>query len=82
MILQIGRVDLVLVLDAEESTLKKNLLLRTKSSGRIDDRNDAIEARLAFFRENTLAVIKHYDDEGRLVIVSLQRMASYNKLEK
>ena len=73
----------MLVLDAEESTLKKNLLLRTKSSGRIDDRNDAIEARLVFFRENTLAVIKHYDDEGRLVIVSIYikstSLSSYNQ---
>ena len=64
----------MLVLDAEESTLRKTLLQRIKSSGRIDDKNDAIEARLAFFQEKTLPVIKHYDDEGRLVIVSIYQI--------
>ena len=69
-----GRVDLVFVLDSEESTLRESLNQRKRSSGRKDDTADAIESRLAFFRENTLPVIKHYDDEGRLVIVSVKQI--------
>ena len=66
--------DLVFVLDSEESTLRESLNQRKRSSGRKDDTVDAIESRLAFFRENTLPVIKHYDDEGRLVIVSVKQI--------
>ncbi|KAK2184381.1 hypothetical protein NP493_268g03045 [Ridgeia piscesae] len=72
----VGRVDLVFVLDSEESTLRESLNQRKRSSGRKDDTVDAIESRLAFFRENTLPVIKHYDDEGRLVIIDGERAKS------
>ena len=64
--------DLVFVLDSEEVSLRDTLTRRSKTSGRADDKVDAIESRLATFRENTLPVIKQYDDEGRLVIVSIR----------
>lgn len=72
----VGRVDLVFLLDSEETTLRESLNQRKKLSGRKDDTADAIESRLAFFRENTLPVIKHYDDEGRLVIIDGERVRS------
>lgn len=51
--------------------MQERLLKRGKDSGRIDDNLNAISSRLTAFRNNTLPVLKHYDDEGKLVVVSL-----------
>jgi len=67
----IGRVDLAFILDCEEQYLIARLANRQKVTGRIDDNESAVQARVNFFREKTLPVIKHFDDMGKLAVVSV-----------
>ena len=68
--------DVMLVLDCEESKLHEKLTERSKESGRPDDSAEAISARIAHFKKNVLPVIKHYDDKGKIVVVSNYRKIS------
>ncbi|KAK6195177.1 hypothetical protein SNE40_000655 [Patella caerulea] len=69
----INRVDLVVVLDCEEHYLKMRLLQRGAHTGRLDDNIDAVHKRITFFKQNTLPVIKHYDDQQKVVVVDGDR---------
>ena len=63
--------DLVFVLDCEESYLQQRLLQRGQQTERLDDNMKAIANRIIFFKEKTLPVIKHFDDVDKVVIVGL-----------
>lgn len=52
--------------------MQKRLLDRGNASGRIDDNLNAIQSRLTFFKNNTLPILKHLDDQGKLVAVSIR----------
>ncbi len=67
-----GRVDLAFILDCEELYLQERLLRRGKETGRVDDNINAIATRIAFFKQNTLPVVKHFDDQGKLVVVGVR----------
>ena len=71
--MQVGRVDLVFMLDCEEQYLQQRLLGRGHETGRVDDNINAVAARISFFKEHTLPAIKHFDDAGKLVVVSIWR---------
>jgi adenylate kinase family enzyme len=43
---------------------------RHKQSERIDDNLVAIGKKLTFFKNNTLPILKTFEDEGKLVVVS------------
>ena len=58
------------MLDCEEYYMQRRLLDRGKATQRIDDNLNAIQNRISFFKNNTLPVFKHYDDQGKLVVVS------------
>lgn len=60
----------MLMLDCEEYYMQRRLLDRGKATQRIDDNLNAIQNRISFFKNNTLPVFKHYDDQGKLVVVS------------
>ncbi|CAH1785749.1 unnamed protein product, partial [Owenia fusiformis] len=70
---KVGKVDLVFVLDCEESNLQRRLLDRHESSGRIDDSMNAVSAKLHHFKTNTLPLAKYYDDSGYLVVLEGDR---------
>ncbi|KAK2151184.1 hypothetical protein LSH36_373g02088 [Paralvinella palmiformis] len=69
----LGDVDLVFVLDCEEAYLQQRLLQRGHHTGRVDDNMKAIANRIIFFKEHTLPVIKHFDDQGKVVIIDGDR---------
>ncbi|XP_062593112.1 adenylate kinase isoenzyme 5-like [Saccostrea cucullata] len=69
----IGGVNFVLLLDCEEYYMQKRLLDRGKATDRIDDNINAIQNRISFFKNNTLPVFKHYDDQGKLVVLNGDR---------
>lgn len=50
--------------------MQKRLVGRGKETERVDDNLNAISNRINFFRNNTLPILKHYDDNGKLVVVS------------
>ncbi|XP_064649124.1 adenylate kinase isoenzyme 5-like isoform X2 [Lineus longissimus] len=70
---QVGKVDLVFLLDCEEYFLQSRLVARGKQEGRIDDNLAAVASKINFFKENTLPVVKSLDDEGKLVLVDGDR---------
>lgn len=57
-------------MDCEEYYCTQRLLRRGQKTDRIDDNLGAISKRITFFKDNTLPVIKYYDDMGRLFVVS------------
>nr|XP_022325280.1 adenylate kinase isoenzyme 5-like isoform X1 [Crassostrea virginica] len=69
----IGGLNFVLMLDCEEYYMQRRLLDRGKATQRIDDNLNAIQNRISFFKNNTLPVFKHYDDQGKLVVINGDR---------
>lgn len=65
----IGGLNFVLLIDCEEYYMQKRLMDRGQATERIDDNLSAIASRINFFRNNTLPVLKHYDDSGKLVLL-------------
>ncbi|CAC5417371.1 adk [Mytilus coruscus] len=69
----IGGLNFAILLDCEEYYMQKRLLERGNASGRIDDNLNAIQSRLTFFKNNTLPILKHLDDQGKLVAIDGDR---------
>lgn len=67
--IQIGKVNAVFYLDCEEYYCTQRLLHRGQKTDRIDDNLGAISKRITFFKDNTLPVVKYYDDMGRVFVV-------------
>ena len=67
---QIGGLNAVVLIDCEEFTLQKNLTDRASKVDRVDDSLKAIGRRIAFFKNNVLPILGHFDDLGKLQIVS------------
>ena len=67
---QVGRIDLILVLDCEENTLRSHMLKPGELSGDSENKRKAISSSLQYFQENTLPLIKEYDDQNQVIIVS------------
>ncbi|XP_070176220.1 uncharacterized protein [Littorina saxatilis] len=65
----VGRVDAVFLLDCEEESLSKQLLDRAKQTKRIDNNVNTVAKRIQAYKENTLPVLKHYDDMEKLFIL-------------
>lgn len=59
------------------------LLRIGRQTGRVDDNINAVAARMTFFKDKTLPTIKHFDDLGKLCIVScfkFKNVIYYKKL--
>lgn len=56
-------------MDASEEVMKERILERAKTSGRSDDNEETIVKRIATFRENNDAIVKHFEEKGKLVKV-------------
>lgn len=79
---QIGGGGHVLLLDTSEDTLTKKLAERADDEGRQDSHLDAVQNRLTNYKNNTLPVLKQYDDTNKLVVVSgCAQLAYTNDLE-
>jgi adenylate kinase len=65
----IGRVDAVIIVDCGEKRLRQRLLQRSPHGSRSDENTLAIENRLAVFKNETLPVVKHFDDRGLLTLI-------------
>ncbi|XP_018334726.2 adenylate kinase isoenzyme 1-like [Agrilus planipennis] len=59
----VSPVTVILFFDASEDTLTKRLLHRAETSGRADDNEETIKARLKTFNENNNEVISQYPDK-------------------
>jgi len=72
MSVQLGQIDGAIVIESTEERLRQKLLQRDPQQRRPDDTTLAIENRLRIFKTETLSVIKHFDSNGMLTVVSLQ----------
>ena len=60
-------------MEASDETMKKRLLHRGQSSGRVDDNEETIKKRLATFHEHTAPVIDFYAEQNKLRGVSSEQ---------
>lgn len=69
--IQVDRIDLALLIDCTEQFCVANIGERISADkGRTDD-GDAtvVKARLGLFKQNTLPMLKYFDEKGRLKVV-------------
>ena len=64
---------MVLYIDASDESMKKRLLHRGQSSGRVDDNEETIKHRLHTFHEVTKPVIDYYEKQNKLKKVDAER---------
>ena len=63
----------MLYVDASDESMKKRLLHRGQSSGRVDDNEETIKHRLKTFHDVTEPVIDHYNKQNKLRKVDAER---------
>ena len=63
---QISPCAALLFFDCPEDVLVNRLLKRSQTSGRDDDNLDSIKKRLVTYRNETLPVIDHYGNQGKV----------------
>lgn len=56
----------VFLINASDASMKDRLLSRGKNSGRVDDNEESLKARLETYHEISEPVINHYDKLGKL----------------
>ena len=74
MLAAIGReLDAVLFFDAPDEVVRQRVLGRARDEGRTDDTAEALERRLAIYREQTVPVVERYRATGKLVPLHADR---------
>ncbi len=64
------QINTMLALDVSEDELMKRLLLRGKTSGRVDDQNEVkIKNRINVYNKETTPVANYYEAQGKLNLV-------------
>lgn len=63
---QVSPCQALLFFDCPEDILVDRILKRSQTSGRDDDNLDAIRKRLVTYRNETLPVIDHYEEQGKV----------------
>lgn len=59
-------ISIMLALEVDDDELRNRIRLRGKTSGRADDQDDAkIDNRIRVYKEETLPVAKHYDEQSK-----------------
>ena len=66
-------IDQVLELEVSEEELMKRLLNRGKTSGRSDDNEETIRARIHVYEKQTAVVADHYNQLGKVIKVDGER---------
>ena len=70
---KIAPCTIVLYIDASDESMKKRLLHRGQSSGRVDDNEETIKQRLLTFHQSSMPVIDHYAKQNKLQRVDSER---------
>ena len=63
----------MLYIDASDESMKKRLLHRGQSSGRVDDNEETIKHRLKTFHDVTKPVVDYYEKKNKLRKVDSER---------
>ena len=70
---KIAHCKLVLYIDASDESMKKRLLHRGQSSGRVDDNEETIKQRLQTFHQVTTPVIEYYGKQNKVKRIDSER---------
>jgi adenylate kinase len=74
MLEEIGHtLDLILLLQLDDSVARERLLKRAELEGRPDDTPEVIDRRLGTYHQHTEPLVEHYRPSGKLVQVHAQR---------
>jgi len=63
---EVAIVNSVLYFEVADDTMKKRLLKRAETSGRVDDNEETIVKRLKTFHQHTQPVIDYYDKQSKV----------------
>jgi adenylate kinase len=63
---EVATVNSVLYFEVKDETMKKRLLKRAETSGRVDDNEETIVKRLKTFHQHTQPVIDYYEKQGKV----------------
>ena len=74
----LAHVDGVLQFDVSEEVLVARLLKRGETSGRSDDNAEAIVKRLHTYNESTVAVVAHFEKQGKVTKLSKNEVLMLN----
>ena len=69
---EVAHVDGVIYFHVSDETMKKRLLKRAETSGRVDDNEETIVKRLKTFHDLTQPVIDHYDKQHKVFKVEAE----------
>lgn len=74
----------VLYVEASDEAMKKRLLNRGLSSGRVDDNEETIKQRLHTFHQVTTPVIDYYQKQNKLKKINAENSPDevFNQVEK
>lgn len=63
---EIAACEFVLYFECSSETMKRRLLARSETSGRVDDNEETIAKRLEMFENQTKPVIEHYESQNKV----------------
>jgi len=63
---EVAPVNSVLYFEVADDTMKKRLMKRAETSGRVDDNEETIVKRLKTFHQHTQPVIEYYDKQHKV----------------
>jgi len=69
--IQIASCEFVLYFECSPETMRKRLLARAETSGRVDDNEETIMKRLETFENQTKPVIEYYESQNKVKKVTL-----------
>ena len=69
---QVRECSLLLMFECRDDVLVERVLERGKTSGRVDDNEETMRKRLKNFHKETLPILEHYQDMGRVRKVCLE----------
>ena len=79
--IQIASCEFVLYFECSPETMKKRLLVRAETSGRVDDNEETIMKRLETFENQTKPVIEYYESQNKVKKVTLHQVLRSSKIK-
>jgi UMP-CMP kinase len=67
------QVNHMLFMNTSEEIMLERLLHRSKTSGRVDDKEDVIKARFQTYMDSTLPIIKKFEEEGKVIEIDASK---------
>lgn len=79
--IQIASCEFVLYFECSPETMKKRLLARAETSGRVDDNEETIMKRLETFENQTKPVIEYYESQNKVKKVTFHQVLRSSRIK-